>query len=135
MSQETASIRRRGWAGALLWALLVMTSAVLVGLGLWLSFFPTGYHPLPDFEEDLRLGSLYIFAGSVASLAAAAWSFRRGHPHWVTALVAAPAIMVGGVALMSPTSGLRQILALIALPAAMAGITGGLLDRGYRRVT
>jgi hypothetical protein len=92
-----------------------------------------GYTPIPEFVEDARVGSLYLLGGSSASLAAALWSFLRGHPHWVTACVAAPAIMVGGVALVWPYSLLRHIVAVVALPGAIAGIIGGLLDRGYRR--
>lgn len=53
-------------------------------------------------------GSSYIVAGSAASLAAAAWSFLRGDPYWVTACVAAPVIVVGGVALMWPYSMLQH---------------------------
>ncbi len=134
MSPQPAVIRRRGWPGAVLWSLPVVVSVVLMAMGLWRSFFIGGYHPLPSFEEDARVGSLYILGGSTASLAAAVWSYLRGHPHWVTALVAVPAIMVGGTAFLDLRSGLPHLLALVALPAAVAGIIGGLLDRGYRRV-
>ncbi|MCQ9163641.1 hypothetical protein [Arthrobacter sp. STN4] len=108
-------------------------SIYLMGSGLLRSLFILGYQPLPDYQEDLRVGSLYILGGSAASLAAAIWSFLRGHPHWVTAFVAAPAVVVGGGSLLSPTGGLRQLAALIALPGAVAGMVGGLVDRGYRR--
>lgn len=133
MSQEHASTRRRGWPGAILWSLLVVAAVVLMAIGLWISFFILGYQPVPGLEEDARIGSLYILGGSIASLAAAVWSFLRGHPHWVTACVGAPAIVVGGVDLVSPHSMLRQLAALLALPGAVAGIIGGLIDRGYRR--
>jgi hypothetical protein len=95
--------------------------------------FILGYFPVPGLEEDARVGSAYILGGSVASLAAAVWSFLRGHPRWVTAWVAAPAVVVGGVALVWPYSMLRHLVALVALPGAIAGIFGGLIDRGYRR--
>ena len=133
LGQEYTSVRRRGWPGVILWALLVIASVVLVVMGLWRSMFILGYHPLPEFEEDARVGNLYLLGGSAASLAAAVWSFRRGHPHWVTVCVAAPAVVVGGVALVWPYSMLRQLVALLALPGAIAGTVGGLLDRGYRR--
>lgn len=133
MSQEHAPIRRRGWPGAILWSILVVASIVLMVTGLWRSFFIAGYHPVPGLEEDARVGSLYILGGSAASLAAAVWSFLRGHPHWVTAGVAAPAIVVGGVALVLPHSNLRQLVSLLALPGAVAGMIGGQVDRGYRR--
>jgi hypothetical protein len=111
----------------------VLASIVLMVIGLWRSMFILGYHPVPEFVEDARVGSLYLLGGSAASLAAALWSFLRGHPHWVTACVAAPAIVVGGVALIWPYSMLRHLVALLALPGAIAGIIGGLADRGYRR--
>lgn len=91
-----------------------------------------GFTPVPEFVEDARVGSLYLLGGSAASIAAAVWSFLRGHPHWVTVCVAAPAVVVGGVALVWPYSLLRQLVALLALPGAIAGTVGGLLDRGYR---
>lgn len=103
-----------------------------MAIGLWRSMF-FGFTPIPEFVEDARVGNLYLLGGSAASLAAAAWSFRRGHPHWVTVCAAAPAIMVGGVALVWPYSLLRHIVAAVALPGAIAGTVGGLLDRGYRR--
>jgi hypothetical protein len=133
MSQEHVPIRRRGWFGVILWSIVVVVSVVLMAVGLWRSFFIAGYHPVPGLEEDARVGSLYILGGSAASLAAAVWSFLRGHPHWVTAWVAAPAIVVGGVALVLPHSMLRQLGALLALPGAVAGMIGGLVDRGYPR--
>lgn len=40
------------------------------------------------------------------------------------------AIAVGGVTLVLPRSMLRQLGALLALPGAVAGMIGGLLDRG-----
>lgn len=132
MSQGNASIHRRGWLGIIPWALLVVTSIVLMAIGLWVSTF-FGYLPVPGLEEDARVGSLYLLGGSAASLAAALWSFLRGHPPWVTACVAAPAVLVGGIALVAPYSLLRHLVAAVALPGAVAGMIGGLLDRGYRR--
>jgi lipoprotein signal peptidase len=134
MSQQHASVRRRGWPGVILWSILVVASVVLMATGLWRSFFILGYHPVPGLEEDARVGSLYILGASAASLAAAVWSFLRGHPHWVTAWVAAPAVVVGGIALVWPHSNLRQLAALLALPGAVGGMIGGLVDRGYRRI-
>ncbi len=132
MSQVRSSSQRRGWLGVILWALLVVTSIVLMAKGLWISTF-IGYLPVPGLEEDAIVGSRYLLAGSAASSAAALWSFLRGHPHWVTACVAAPAVLVGGVALVEPYTLLRHLVAAVALPAAVAGMIGGLLNRGYRR--
>jgi hypothetical protein len=111
---------------------LVFSSIVLMVIGLLRSTF-FGYTAIPEFVEDARVGSLYLLAGSAASFAAAFWSFLRGHPHWVTACVAAPAILIGGVALVWPYSLLRHIVAGVALPGAIAGVIGGMVDRGYRR--
>lgn len=132
MSQEHAPVRRRGWPGVILWSILVFSSIVLMVIGLLRSTF-FGYTAIPEFVEDARVGSLYLLAGSAASFAAAFWSFLRGHPHWVTACVAAPAILIGGVALVWPYSLLRHIVAGVALPGAIAGVIGGMVDRGYRR--
>ncbi|ALV44518.1 hypothetical protein MB46_02285 [Arthrobacter alpinus] len=133
MSQHHGSIRRRGWLGVILWALLVILAIVLMSRGLWISTF-FGFAPDPEFVEDARIGSVHLLGGSAASLGAALWSFRRGHPHWVTFLVAAPAVLIGGIALLMPYSLARHLAALVALPVAVAGIVGGLQDRGYRRV-
>ena len=132
MVQDSSSVRRRGWLGAILWALLVVASIVLMAIGLWVSTF-LGYLPVPGLEEDARVGSLYLLGGSAASLVAATWSFLRGHPPWVTACVAAPAVLVGAIALVAPYSLLRHLVAAVALPGALAGMICGLLDRGYRR--
>jgi hypothetical protein len=133
MSQQRASVRRRGWPGVILWSILAVASIVLMVIGLLRSMF-FGYTAIPEFVEDARVGSLYLLAGSAASLAAAIWSFLRGHPYWVTACVAAPALLVGLIALAWPYSLLRHIVAAVALPGAIAGIIGGLVDRGYRRI-
>lgn len=132
MGQEHTPVRRRGWPGAILWAVLVLSSIVLMVTGLLRSTF-FGYTAIPEFVEDARVGSLYLLAGSAASLAAALWSFLRRHPHWVTACAAAP-ILIGLVALVSPYSLLRHVVAVVALPGALAGIIGGLVSRGYRRI-
>jgi len=132
MIRASTTVRRRGWPGVLLWSLLVLASIVLMVSGLLRSMF-FGFIPEPGLLEDARVGSLYLLGGSAASLAAAVWSFLRGHPHWVTASVAAPAILVGGIALLMPYSLARHLAAFVALPAALTGAIGGLADRGYRR--
>ncbi|MFE4541070.1 hypothetical protein [Arthrobacter sp. NPDC056727] len=132
MSQIHAEASRREWPGVLLWAALVLASIVLMVTGLLRSMF-FGFIPEPGLVEDARVGSLYLVGGSAASLAAAVWSFLRGHPRWVTACVAAPAILVGGIALLMPYSLARHLAGFVALPAALAGAIGGLANRGYRR--
>ncbi|MFP3462956.1 hypothetical protein R5O87_19155 [Arthrobacter globiformis] len=132
MGQPRAAVRRRGWPGVLLWALLVVASIFMMVIGLWRSMF-FGFIPEPGLVEDARVGSLYLLGGSAASLAAAAWSILRGHPLWVTVSVGAPAFVVGGISLLLPYSLVRHLVALVALPGAFAGVIGGLADRGYRR--
>ncbi|MBE4719890.1 hypothetical protein DAD99_17620 [Pseudarthrobacter sp. AB1] len=86
------------------------------------------YTPVPEFIERLRVGRLLILAGSAISLAAAIWSQVRGNPLWVTICVASPAVLVGmATMIMTPPSLIPQITGLIALPAALAGLIGGLL--------
>ena len=131
MSQGHASIHRRGWLGIIPWAFRAVTSIVLMAIGLWVSTF-FGYLPVPGLEEDARVGSLYLLGGSAASLAAALWSFLRGHPPWSPRALRR-LLSCGGIALVAPYSLLRHLVAAVALPGAVAGMIGGLLDRGYRR--
>lgn len=131
MSQEHSDRRQQSWVATVLWALLVVTSIVLMSMGLLRALF-FGYTPDPVFVEDARVGGLLIFAGAVASLGAAAWSARRGDRPWITAFVAAPAILVGGAALFAPHSLLRQFVAVAAFPLALAGLFGGLPRKSPR---
>ena len=74
------------------------------------------------------MGRVFMLAGSATSLAAAIWSQVRGNRLWVTICVAAPAVLVGmAMMIMTPPSLTPQIAGLIALPAALAGLVGGLL--------
>ncbi|MFE5836429.1 hypothetical protein [Arthrobacter sp. NPDC056493] len=45
----------------------------------------------------------------------------------------APAILVGGISLLMPYGLARHLVAVVALPGALAGAIGGLADRGNRR--
>ncbi|MCB5292435.1 hypothetical protein [Arthrobacter sp. SO3] len=74
----------------ILWAVLIAASMVLMSIGLWRAMF-FGYMPDPALVEDLRVGSLYIFAGALASLAAAVRSVFLRHPRWAIGFVAASA--------------------------------------------
>lgn len=111
---------------ALLWAALVVASIILTGLALERTFFLI-VGPGP---EQLRVGRLLMLGGVLASFAAATWSHLRRHRFWITACVAAPAIVVGGVSLMMPDSVLPQLVGAVALPAAFVGLLGGVLGRG-----
>jgi len=125
MSQEQSHRRQEPWVATVIWALLVVTSIVLMTMGLMRALF-FGYTPDPVFVEDARVGGLLILAGSVASVAAAVWSARRGDRPWITAFVAAPAVLVGGAALIAPNTLLRQLAAIAAFPLALAGLFAGL---------
>lgn len=118
---------RPWWRGrSLPWAGLVVVSMVLTGVALERTAFFV-YEPVPAFIERLRVGRLFMLAGSAASLAAAIWSQVRGNPLWVTICVAAPAALAGlATMIMTPPSLAPQIAGVIALPAALAGLVGGL---------
>lgn len=120
------------WLATTAWILLVATSMVLMAIGLWRSMFFV-WAPEPAMVEDARIGSLYIAAGSVPSVAASMWSHVRGNPVWVTLCVAAPAVLVGGTALLEPHSLLRHLAAVVAFPFAVAGIAEVLRVRGHRQ--
>ena len=84
--------------------------------------------PVPECKERLLVGRLLRLAGSAISLTAAICSQVRGNPLWVTICVASPAVLVGmATMIMTPPSLIPQITGLIALPAALAGLIGGLL--------
>lgn len=121
---------RPWWRGrSLPWAGLVVVSIVLTGIALERTAF-FAYAPVPEFIERLRVGRLFMLAGSVTSLAAAVWSQIRGNPLWVTICVATPAVLVGlATMIVTPPSLAPQMTGLIALPAALAGLIGGLLCR------
>ena len=121
---------RPWWRGrSLPWAALVVVSIVLTGIALERTAFFV-YAPVPEFIERLRVGRLFMLAGSATSLAAAIWSQVRGNALWVTICVAAPAALVGmAMMIMTPPSLTPQIAGLFALPAALAGLIGGLLPR------
>jgi hypothetical protein len=133
MSSQNGAERyvvRPWWRGrSLPWAALVVVSIVLTCIALERTALFV-YAPVPEFIERLRVGRLLMLAGSAASLAAAIWSQVRDNPLWVTICVAAPAALVGlSTMIMTPPSLTPQIAGLIAVPAAVAGLIGGLLSR------
>lgn len=118
------------WRGrSLPWAVLVVVSIVVTGVALErTAFFITASDP--EFIERMRVGRLVMLAGSAASLAAAIWSQIRGNPLWVTICVASPAVLVGlATMMMTPPSITPLVVGVIALPAAFAGLIGGLFPR------
>ncbi|QCO97038.1 hypothetical protein FCN77_04010 [Arthrobacter sp. 24S4-2] len=122
---------RRWWRGrALPWAGLVGASIILTGISMERTML-FAYGPVPEFVERLRVGRLFMLGGSAASIAAAAWSQIRQYPLWVTLCVAAPVALVGMATMIaSPPSLIPQVLGLFALPAALAGLIGGVTSKG-----
>jgi hypothetical protein len=105
--------------------MLVGASIVLTGISLERTMLFV-YEPVPEFVERLRIGRLFMLAGSAASIAAAVWSQIRQYPLWVTICVAAPVALVGMATMVTtPPSLMPQVLGLVALPAAFAGLIGG----------
>jgi hypothetical protein len=116
-------------ARSLPWAALVIGCIVLTGISLERTAF-FGYTPQPEFIERVRVGRLFMLAGAAASLAGAIWSQVRANPLWVTLCVASPALLVGlATMMMTPPSLAPHIAGLIALPAAVVGLVGGLRPR------
>jgi hypothetical protein len=111
--------RRR--AGTVAWILLVLASIVLIGYGIvranWHIWLPN-----PAEQEEVWIGSRYIFAGCALSLAAAAWSGARDNRAWVTVCVGLPGILVGWATMDSPYDLKRHLAAVVAFPLALAGI-------------
>jgi hypothetical protein len=122
---------RRWWRGrALQWAGLVGVSIILTGIALERTLV-LGFEPVPEFVERVRVGRLFMLGGSLASIAAAIWSQARQYPLWVTLCVAAPVALVGlATMITTPPSLMPQALGLLALPAALAGLIGGITFKG-----
>lgn len=119
------------WGRPLLWvAVLVSWSALsvvglaLIGIGLNQTWY---FEPTGEALEDARVGRLLILAGSVALIAAAGWTQWMYTPIWACILVAAPAILVGGLSLLFENSLFPQLSALVAFPVALAGVISGIV--------
>jgi hypothetical protein len=133
MSSQNGNERyvvRPWWRGrSLPWAALVFGAIVVTAIALERTTFFV-YATTPEFIERLRVGRLVMLAGAAMSLAAAIWSQVRGNPLWVTVCVASPAVLVGmAIMIMTVPSATPQVAGLIALPAALAGLIGGMLAR------
>lgn len=123
------SIAGRWWTLTIAWTLLVLASIVLIGYGIMRADWHIGL-PNPVDQEKTWIGSRYIFAGCVLSLAAALWSHLRGNPVWVSVCVGLAGILVGWAALQDPYDLKRHLAAVVAFPLALAGVTAVLRGRG-----
>jgi hypothetical protein len=112
------------------WAITGAAGLVLVCAGLGQSLYIGTVSNA--FERD-RVGNTLILAGSALGLAVACWSLFRRDPRWVSLLVAAPAVMVGGLNFVAGESLLPHLALLAAVPTGLAGIVGGVMA-GSRRV-
>ena len=113
------------WAIALgAWSALIVVGLLLFGTGLDKTFI---FEPTGEALERDRVGKILIFLGSVALFLAAVWARLMHTPIWACALVATPAILVGGLTLFFGSSLLPHLSALVAFPAALAGLICGLV--------
>jgi len=79
-----------------------------------------------------RDGKLLLLVGCVVLLGCAAVVFSTG-PRWAAVLIAAPAVICGGLALADDETLLPQIAALPTFALAVAGAVGVLAKRGPHR--
>jgi len=123
---------RRRWATTIAWVLLVLASMTLIGYGIaranWHIWLPG-----PAEQEEVWIGSRYIYAGCALSLASSIWSHVRGNPVWVTVCVGLPGILVSWAALQDPYDLKRHLAAVVTFPLALAGVAEVLSARGRRQ--
>lgn len=111
-----------------LWALVILTSMALTAAGLILT---VSLIRTPETYAREGPGHALIFAGALASAAAAIWARLRGQGWPVTLAVAGPALLVGWSDLAMPESLLPHLGALVGVPAAFAGLLAGVLGRHH----
>ena len=116
-----AGLRRRLMSA--LWASGVLASIGLTAWGLLMTLLLFGY---PDAFVRERTGHGLIFIGAAASVTSAAWTIFTGQRWPVVSAVAAPALLVGLPDLTGSDSSVTFFGAIIALPAAFAGLLYGL---------
>ena len=120
-----SGLERLMWAGLLItWFALVVVGLALLGIGPDKTFW---FEPTSEALAGDRVGNLLILAGSVAILAAAAWARWLHTPTWVCVLVATPAVLIGGLTVLSGNSLLPHLSALVGLPVGLAGLISGLM--------
>ncbi|ACL41975.1 hypothetical protein Achl_4024 (plasmid) [Pseudarthrobacter chlorophenolicus A6] len=119
-------MRTRYWVSTFLWAALVITSMVIMVFGLSRTMFFV-FEATPEMVEDVYAGRRLYLGGTLVSLAAAAWALQMRYPRWVAICAALPAVLIGWAGLANTTSLLPHLVAVAALPAAFAGLLGGVL--------
>lgn len=110
---------------------LVVCGAVLLGLALsGNGLSKTAYFErTPDAVILAREGNLLLLIGSAVLIVCAAVVFGIG-PRWAALLIAAPAVVCGGLALAASETFLPQIAALPTFAFAVAGAVSVVLKRG-----
>lgn len=132
MSQSAVRDARRRWTRTIAWILLVLASMILIGYGIVRADFFI-WLPTPAEQEESMIGSRYIYAGCLLSVAAAIWSHARGNPVWVSVCVGLPGVLVGWAALVNPYNLLRFLAAVVAFPLALGGVAEVVWARGHRQ--
>lgn len=128
---RTSEAQRRR-VGTIAWILLVLTSMVLIGYGIW----HAGWHiwlPAPAQQEQVRVGNRYIVAGCALSLATAVWSAARDNRVWVTICVGLPGALVGWATMDSPYDLKRFVAVAVSYPMALAAVAEVIRVRGRRQ--
>jgi hypothetical protein len=110
---------------------LVVGGAVLLGLALsGNGLSKTAYFErTPDAIIMAREGNRLLLIGCGVLIVCAAVVVGTG-PHWAALLIAAPAVVVGGLALAASETFLPQIAALPTFVLAVVGTVGVILKRG-----
>lgn len=129
---STAYSARRRRTGTIAWILLVLASMVLIGYGIWRADWHI-WLPRGTDQEEVWIGSRYIFAGCALSLATAVWSGVLGNRVWVTVCVGLPGILVGWATMDSPYDLKRHLAAVVAFTMALAGVAEVIRVRGRRQ--
>lgn len=111
------------------WAGTAAAGLVLLCLGLGQKFY---FGSVTNAFARDQIGNTLILAGAVLGLAAAGWSRYRDDPLWVTVMMAAPAVVTGGLNLVAGDSLLPQIAAVAIVPLGVAGVIGGLVGEPHR---
>jgi len=115
-------------------ASLLVGGAVLLGLALsGNGLSKMVYFELtPDAVIMAREGNRLLLVGCVVLLGCATVVFSTG-PRWAAVLIAAPAVICGGLALADDETLLPQIAALPTFALAVAGAVVVLAKRGPHR--
>lgn len=114
-----------------LWSVLTIGGMALLGWGLSETFY---FWPMGEALARARTGNFLILVGSVVVASAAEWVRRMRAPIWVPILVATPAVLAGGLTLVSGGSLIPHLSALVSFPVGLAGLVGGLvMSRPLRR--